>query len=122
MTALARALFSAPPVSPAAPSTETVNRAARTALRRLREPGAFLLVARGVDQAGIFVDRDGLRRTATLSPALVLAFWQRGWIAAKRRTPRLGRYAIAPEGRAALREFLRTDNAARLARRAAAAE
>jgi hypothetical protein len=99
-----------------------VERAALSVLRRLQEPGAFVLVSRGLDAGAVFVDRKPfrVRRLASVAPRVLLAFWSRGWIAAARRTPRLARYEITGEGRRALRRLLDAKGAARRVRAAEA--
>lgn len=112
--------MSAPKTTPGRVQFGEVERAALAALRRLAEPGAFALVSRGLDAAAIYVPASppaaalfslapsaAVRRVGAVDPRHLAAFWSRGWVAAVRRTPRLGRYEITGDGRRALRSLRR---------------
>lgn len=79
---------------------EALRREARRCLRRLSEPGAFLLIAGGAPQAGIFRDAGARDRPiATLPAAIALGFLHREWIALARRGARSEHYRITAAGR-----------------------
>lgn len=100
------------------PGFDQVEREALRILRRLTEPGAFVIVSRGLDAGAVFVDRGptGLHKVAEVAPAILAAFWSRGWVVSVKRTPRLARYGITAEGRAALRRLCGARESARRVR------
>ncbi|MBM3606613.1 MAG: helix-turn-helix domain-containing protein [Alphaproteobacteria bacterium] len=92
----------APAENPAAAPDE---RQALRVLRRLAEPGAVMATAPGMDKA--IVTRDEIR-TAVLDRSLAERMALKGWVVQTRQGGRLQRYVIAPGGRQALREMLRS--------------
>ncbi len=76
------------------------GREALSALRRLAEPGALMMVVAGMEKA--IITRDGLR-TAILDRRLAEAMALNGWVAQVGKG-RVISYAIVPAGRAALRQ------------------
>ncbi len=98
----------------AGPDEAEVRRAAKTALRRLSEPGAFLLLARGAAKGGIFCAANGHRKPiALLDVAMAAEFLRRDWIRATGRGQASVRYRIEEPGRAALKRILAEELAAR---------
>lgn len=91
-----------PRQTPAAPLDE---RGALRVLRRLAEPGAVMASAPGMDKA--IVTRDDIR-TAVLDRTLAEMMALKGWVVQSRASGRLQRYVIAPGGREALRDMLRS--------------
>ncbi|TJZ93951.1 helix-turn-helix domain-containing protein [Paracoccus gahaiensis] len=81
------------------------DRQALRVLRRLAEPGAAMASAPGMDKA--IVTRNDIR-TAVLDRALAEGMALKGWVVQTRTGGRLQRYVIAPAGRAALRDMLRS--------------
>ena len=92
-----------------APRPEGANapdeRQALRVLRRLAEPGACMASAPGMDKA--IVTRDDIR-TAVLERALAEMMALKGWVVQTRGGGRIQRYVIAPAGREALRQMLRS--------------
>ncbi|MDN5568790.1 MAG: DUF6456 domain-containing protein [Paracoccus sp. (in: a-proteobacteria)] len=74
-------------------------------LRRLAEPGAVMVTAPGMDKA--IVTRDEIR-TVVLERQLAEAMALKGWVVQTRGGGRVQRYVIAPAGREALRQMLRS--------------
>ena len=81
------------------------ERQALRVLRRLAEPGACMASAPGMDKA--IVTRDDIR-TAVLERALAEMMALKGWVVQTRGGGRIQRYVIAPAGREALRQMLRS--------------
>ncbi|WP_081994946.1 DUF6456 domain-containing protein [Paracoccus sp. PAMC 22219] len=81
------------------------ERQALRVLRRLAEPGACMASAPGMDKA--IVTRDDIR-TAVLERALAEMMALKGWVVQTRGGGRILRYVIAPAGREALRQMLRS--------------
>ncbi|WP_439116582.1 DUF6456 domain-containing protein [Paracoccus liaowanqingii] len=81
------------------------DRQALRVLRRLAEPGAAMASALGMDKA--IVTRNDIR-TAVLDRALAEGMALKGWVVQTRTGGRLQRYVIAPAGREALRDMLRS--------------
>lgn len=93
---------------------EGLRRDARRFLRRLSEPGAFLLVAEGALKAGVFCAANGYRRPIAMLPiATVAEFARREWIAAFRQGEASVRYRVTEIGRAFLRRELAVKEGAR---------
>ena len=74
-------------------------------LRRLAEPGAVMATAPGMEKA--IVTRDDIR-TAVLDRSLAETLALKGWVVQASGGGRILRYVIAPGGREALREMLRS--------------
>ncbi|MFN3526168.1 MAG: DUF6456 domain-containing protein [Paracoccus sp. (in: a-proteobacteria)] len=81
------------------------ERQALRVLRRLSEPGAMMASAAGMDKA--IITRDDIR-TAVLDRHLAEEMALRGWVVQAGRGGRLLRYVLAPAGRDALRQMLRS--------------
>jgi transposase-like protein len=81
------------------------ERHALRVLRRLSEPGAMMASAAGMDKA--IVTRDDIR-TAVLDRHLAEEMALRGWVVQSGKGGRLLRYVLAPAGRDALRQMLRS--------------
>ena len=65
------------------PDAETLKSEAKKYLRRLSEPGAFLLVAQGTEKAGVFCAANGHTRPITMFPVRIAAeFLKQDWIRA----------------------------------------
>ena len=89
---------------------EDVRREAKRHLRRLSEPGAFLLIAQGTEKAGIFCAANDYTRPIALPAVSVAAeFLRRDWIKARSRGSSSVRYRITDAGRAFLRRALAED-------------
>ena len=74
-------------------------------LRRLAEPGAVLVTAEGMDKA--IISRDDIR-TAVLERWIAELMALKGWVTPSGHPGRVQRYAIAPLGRDALRDMLKS--------------
>ncbi len=93
--------------APAAAGEAGPGRRARIALRRLAEPGAFLLIAEGAEKGGIFCAANAHAKPIALLPVQIAAEMLRAdWIRAARRGPAAVRYTITEAGRAALKRHL----------------
>lgn len=88
-------------------SEEDVLREAKKFLRRLSEPGAFLLIAQGTEKAGIFCSANDYKRPIAMPTVNVAAeFLRRDWIKARTRGSTSVRYRITDTGRSFLRRSL----------------
>lgn len=97
----------APPAEAGGTADEALRRHARSYLRRLSEPGAVLIVARGAEKAGIFCAANDYRRPITMLPDSIAAeFLRQEWIAAAARGEASVRYRITDIGRSFLRREL----------------
>ncbi len=97
------------------PSRETLERDARRFLRRLAEPGSFLLVAPIASKGAVFCKANDFAKPIAMVPAEVsAAFLQEGWIQAGLRSGRSIRYHITADGRSALKRLIAEDVAKRL--------
>jgi len=74
-------------------------------LRRLAEPNAVMVTAAGMEKA--IVTRDDIR-TVVLDRELAERMALKGWVVQARGGGRVQRYVIAPAGRDALRQMLRS--------------
>lgn len=96
---------------------ETLRREAKKFLRRLSEPGAFLLIARHASRAGIFcAANDHQRPIATLPVDTAAEFLRQDWIKVQGQGSATVRYKITEVGRSYLRRALAEEQ---LGRRAA---
>lgn len=93
---------------PAPPMDEDeLRRAAKRFLRRLSEPGAFLIIAPGAEKAGIFCAANEHRRPIALLPVTVaVEFLRQDWIRVVSRGTASVRYRITDSGRAFLKRAL----------------
>lgn len=89
---------------PAGPTAVDERQALRV-LRRMAEPGAVMASAPGMDKA--IVTRDDIR-TVVLERAVAEMMALKGWVVQSRGGGRIQRYVIAPAGREALRQMLRS--------------
>ena len=104
----------------AAMDEDDVRREAKRFLRRLSEPGAFLLIAQGTDKAGIFCAANEHKRPIALLAVNVAAeFLKRDWIRASSRGTATVRYRVTDVGRAFLRRTLAEEQSGRGAAEAA---
>lgn len=95
------------PVRAETMSDDDVRREAKRYLRRLSEPGAFLLIAQGTDKAGVFCSANDYKRPIAMPAVAVAAeFLRRDWIKARSRGSSSVRYRITDTGRAFLRRAL----------------
>jgi len=100
--------------APAGPDDAAVRRAAKSALRRLSEPGAFLMIAAGAEKGGIFCAANAHRKPiAMLAVEIAAEFTRRDWIAVAGQGRSSVRYRITEPGRMALKRILAEDLAAR---------
>ncbi len=91
-----------------------LEREARRYLRRLCEPGAFLLVTRDASTGGIFCRFNAFRRPIAMLPLRVaVAFLREGWVRRVARGAQSVRYRITDEGRSALKRLIAEDAARR---------
>lgn len=89
------------------PGPDSLAAAARRFLRRLSEPGAFLLIAPEAEKGGIFCAANGHRKPIALMPVeIAVAFVKHDWIRTAHQGAQTTRYTITEPGRAALRRFL----------------
>jgi len=105
-----RANIDAEPKStlPAEPySIEEIRGEAKKYLRRLSEPGAFLMIAPGAQKAGVFcANNDFKRPTALLEVSVAVEFLKQDWIKVASRGSASVRYHITDVGRSFLRRTL----------------
>ncbi len=93
-----------------------VRREARKYLRRLSEPGAFLLIARDADKAGVFCAANSHNRPiAVFDVDLAAEFLRQDWIKHTTRRSASVRYRITDVGRSFLRRALSDERGARRA-------
>ncbi len=98
-----------PELSPAMPRSE-VEREARRYLRRLSEPGSFLLVTPDASKGGIFCKANEHQKPIAMLPVSVaVEFVREGWIRVFRRGAASIRYRIADDGRSYLKRLLAED-------------
>ncbi|MEM6422489.1 MAG: DUF6456 domain-containing protein [Pseudomonadota bacterium] len=96
------------------PACGDIAREARRYLRRLCEPGSFLLVADGSEQAGVFCAANRYRRPiAMFCVDLAAEFLRRDWIRVTRHGQSSVRYGISETGRAFLRRAISEDQGRR---------
>lgn len=108
----ARSSHPAPAASEPAPrlGREELEREARRYLRRLCEPGAFLLVTSDATRGGIFCKaNDHAKPIAMLPVGVAVEFLREGWIRLARRGAASNRYAVTPDGRSCLKRLLAED-------------
>jgi hypothetical protein len=101
-------------VAPPPLSEDDLLRAAKRFLRRLSEPGAFLIIAPGAEKAGIFCAANEHRRPIALLPVTVaVEFLRQDWIRVVSRGSASVRYRITDAGRAYLKRALMDEQEAR---------
>lgn len=95
-------------------SREELRSAAKRFLRRLSEPGAFLIIAPGAGKAGIFCAANAHRRPIAMLPVSVaVEFLRADWIRVASRGSCSVRYRITEAGRAYLKRTLADEQEAR---------
>lgn len=93
---------------------EELEREARRYLRRLCEPGAFLLIAPDAGKGGIFCKaNDHAKPIAVVPVKLTIEFLREGWIRLTRRGAASLRYTVSADGRRVLKRLLAEDAAKR---------
>jgi hypothetical protein len=117
-----QAPVSAPPPHPAMPHPamprSELEREARRYLRRLSEPGSFLLVTPDATKGGIFCKaNDHTKPIAMLPVSIAVEFVREGWIRVIKRGVASIRYRIADDGRSYLKRLLSEDAIKRLSSR-----
>jgi hypothetical protein len=104
----------AEPPEQASIGPDELRRAAKRFLRRLSEPGAFLIIAPGADKAGIFCAANEHRRPIAMLPVpLAVEFLRQDWIRVVSRGSASVRYRITDAGRAFLKRALLEEQDAR---------
>ena len=87
-----------------------VDREARRFLRRLCEPGSFLLVTPDASKGGIFCQANGHRKPiAMLAANVAVEVLRRGWIKVCQRGAASIRYRVTDDGRSYLKRLLAED-------------
>ena len=96
---------------PTALTAPEIRKEAKKYLRRLSEPGAFLLIAQGTEKAGIFCATNEHSKPIAMLPVDVAAeFLRQDWIKAITRGKISMRYRITDVGRSFLRRTLAEDS------------
>ncbi|MEM7423198.1 MAG: DUF6456 domain-containing protein, partial [Pseudomonadota bacterium] len=89
---------------------EHLRAEAKKFLRRLSEPGAFLLIAQGTEKAGVFCAANGHARPIALVPVdLAAEFRRQDWIRPTTRGDSSIRYCITDVGRSYVRRAVAED-------------
>ncbi|MEM8790838.1 MAG: DUF6456 domain-containing protein [Pseudomonadota bacterium] len=89
-------------------------RDAKRFLRRLCEPGSFLLIASGAEKAGIFCSANEHRKPIAMMPvALAAEFVRHDWIRSEKRGTASVIYRVSDTGRKHLRRALAEEASAR---------
>ncbi|MEM1161866.1 MAG: DUF6456 domain-containing protein [Pseudomonadota bacterium] len=89
---------------------DELRREAKKYLRRLSEPGAFLLIAHAAEKAGIFCAANQFKRPISiLSVSIAAEFMRQDWIKPRSRGSSTVKYGITDVGRAHLRRVLAED-------------
>ena len=105
----------APDKAPPAMPRSELEREARRYLRRLSEPGSFLLVTPDALKGGIFCKaNDHSKPIAMLPVNIAVEFVREGWIRVFQRGIASIRYRIADDGRSYLKRLLAEDAIKRL--------
>jgi len=98
------------PNTPAPMSEEELRREAKRFLRRLSEPGGFLLIAQQAKKAGVFCAANDFKRPiAMMSLEIAAEFLRHDWIKVGTRGSASVRYRITDVGRSFLRRTLSED-------------
>jgi hypothetical protein len=105
----------APGTGPSSPTTPfpraELERHARRFLRRLSEPGSFLLVTPDTAKGGIFCAANDHRKPIAMLPvALAVEFLRQGWIKVFQRGVASIRYRVTDDGRSYLKRLLLDDS------------
>lgn len=105
----------AEPIEPAPDDTPPIARAdlegaARRFLRRLSEPGSFLILVPDAKKGGIFCKANEHRKPIAMVPVKIAAeFLREGWIKVHLRGEASVRYRITDDGRSYLKRLLADD-------------
>jgi len=87
-----------------------LEREARRFLRRLSEPGSFLLVTPDAAKGGIFCKANEHRKPIAMLPVdIAVAFVREGWIRIAQRGTASVRYRVTEDGRSFLKRLLAED-------------
>lgn len=98
------------------PDEAEVRRAAKRFLRRLSEPGAFLLVKPGAEKGGIFCAANEHRKPiALIAVRMAAEFVRRDWVVLQGRGAASLRYKVTDAGRSALKRILAEEHSAKAA-------
>lgn len=99
-----------PKKEPARILNDSLRSSAKKYLRRLSEPGAFLLIAQGTEKAGIFCASNEHKRPIAMLPVdLAAEFLRQEWIKGITRGSSSMRYRITDVGRSYLKRTLAED-------------
>jgi hypothetical protein len=99
-----------PAPAPVAVPAAELEREARRFLRRLSEPGSFLLVTPDAAKGGIFCKANDYRKPIAMVPgAVAVGFVREGWIRGTQRGAASIRYRITQDGRSVLKRLLAED-------------
>ena len=86
------------------PKADALLKSEAVALDRLAEEGAFLLVAKGAEKAGVFSRKNGFRRPVALIPvAAASRFVANDWVRRLTKTGLSAKYELSAAGRAEMR-------------------
>jgi hypothetical protein len=100
----------AAPGSVSAKSRSDLEHAARRFLRRLNEPGSFLLITPDAARGGVFCKANDYRKPIAMMPsAAAVEFMREGWIQVAARGVASIRYRITADGRSFLKRLLAED-------------
>jgi hypothetical protein len=100
----------APDAKPPPSSQVDLERAAKRFLRRLSEPGSFLLVTPGSSKGGVFCAANEYRKPIAMLPVTVaVEFLREGWIRVFKRGVASIRYRVTDDGRSYLKRLLLED-------------
>jgi hypothetical protein len=87
-----------------------LEREARRFLRRLSEPGSFLVIARDAAKGGVFCKANDYRKPIAMMPAgVAVEFLREAWIRIAARGTATIRYRITADGRSFLKRLLAED-------------
>jgi hypothetical protein len=87
-----------------------LERDARRFLRRLNEPGSFLMITPDASRGGIFCKANDYRKPIAMMPAgAAVEFMREGWIGIAARGAASIRYRITDDGRSFLKRLLAED-------------
>jgi len=98
------------PAPASAMSRAELEHAARRFLRRLNEPGSFLLITPDAARGGVFCKANDYRKPIAMMPgAAAVEFMREGWIQIAARGTASIRYRITADGRSFLKRLLTED-------------
>lgn len=91
--------------------TSSLSVTEQTVLERLEEPGAFLMIAKGAEKAGVFSQKNKQSRPVSMIPTKIAeGMVTREWLVQKSCGELSAKYAITAIGRAALLRSNTADN------------